>query len=217
MEVKQVRYKCLLTEFLTDVNNEGIPYGAKFSIIMNIAGYNRLVEDDLISIDKGEISRVCIYKENIPLIVQNTGEILETYAGRGISITTDITLMDIPKLIIYPIMEVIPYRITVNLTQLNNLKIDTIVCILRPNYNPVGDLISMELSWRVLSENELIVESKTSEDMFEPEDIYIAKKVNKSTRFKLYDARLNSDLHREVYARNFKDVFENKKYYMEGE
>ena len=212
-----MRYKCLLTEFLTDVNNEGIPYGAKFSIIMNIAGYNRLVEDDLISIDKGEISRVCIYKENIPLILQNTGEILETYAGRGISLTTDITLMDIPKLIIYPIMEVIPYRITVNLTQLNNLKIDTIVCILCPNYNPVGDLISMELSWRVLSENELIVESKTSEDVFEPEDIYIAKKVNKSTRFKLYDARLNSDLHREVYARNFKDVFENKKYYMEGE
>lgn len=210
-----MRYKCLLTEFLTDVNNEGIPYGAKFSIIMNIAGYNRLVEDDLISIDKGEISRVCIYKENIPLIVQNTGEILETYAGRGISITTDITLMDIPKLIIYPIMEAIPYRITVNLTQLNNLKIDTIVCILYPLYNPVGELISIGLSWRVLSEDELIVESKTSEDVFEPEDIYIAKRIDKSTRFKLYDVYLGSNLHREVSIRSFKDVFENKKYYIE--
>ena len=216
MEVKRVRYKCLLTEFLTDVNDEGIPYGVKFSIIMNTTGYNQLVEDDLISIDKGEISRVCIYKENIPLIVQNTREILETYAGRGISITTDITLIDVPKLILSPIMDDMPYRTTVHLTRLNNLrKIDTIVCILYPLYNPVGELISIGLSWRVLSEDELIVESKTSEDVFEPEDIYIAKRIDKSTRFKLYDVYLGSNLHREVSIRSFKDVFENKKYYME--
>ena len=183
---------------------------------MNTTGYNQLVEDDLISIDKGEISRVCIYKENIPLIVQNTREILETYAGRGISITTDITLIDVPKLILSPIMDDMPYRTTVHLTRLNNLrKIDTIVCILYPLYNPVGELISIGLSWRVLSEDELIVESKTSEDVFEPEDIYIAKRIDKSTRFKLYDVYLGSNLHREVSIRSFKDVFENKKYYME--
>ena len=212
-----MRYRCLLTEFLTDCHitstGKELHYGIKFAMAINTADYDRLVEDDLISVERGAISKVCIYKENIPLYIRNTNETIEMFVGRGISITTDITLEDSPKLIIEPIIGDILFRSNIGLIPTPNImKIHTIVCILQPRYS-VDDLLSLDISWNILVDDELLVESKTSADMYVPGDIYIAKKITPTT-YRLHDLILNTDLHKEVSARNFKDVFENKKYYL---
>ena len=212
-----MRYRCLLTEFLTDSyttsSRKELPYGVKFAIVISTSDYDRLVEDDLISVDKGVISKVCIYKENIPLYIQNTNETIEMFVGRGISITTDITLEEAPKLIIEPIIGDVLFRSNIDLLPSPNMiKIFTIVCILQPLYF-TDELVSFSISWNVLNDDELLVESKTSADVFVPEDIYVAKRLTPVT-YRLYDLFFNKDLHKEVSARNFKDVFENKKYYL---